>query len=261
LNRISAIVITRNEEKHIGDCLQSLSFADEIVLVDSNSEDQTIPIARKYTQKIFNVEWKGFGETKQFALENASHDWILWIDADERISTELASEIKFTLENDPPFSGYRMPRKAFFLGRWMRHGGWYPGYVVRLFRRDKGRFDSASVHERLHVDGSIGTLHAPILHYTDDSIHHYYEKFNRYTTLAAEELIKHGKHYSLLDLLFRPVFMFLKMYLFKAGFLDGVEGFQLAVFSSNYVFTKYAKLRELSQASIPQRRSSAGSKK
>jgi glycosyltransferase involved in cell wall biosynthesis len=248
LNQISAIVITRNEEKHINDCLQSLSFVDEIVLVDSNSEDQTIPIARKYTQKIFNVEWKGFGETKQFALENASHDWILWIDADERISTELASEIKFTLENDPPFSGYRMPRKAFFLGRWMRHGGWYPGYVVRLFRRDKGRFDSASVHERLHVDGSIGTLHAPILHYTDDSIHHYYEKFNRYTSLAAEELIKHGKHYSLLDLLFRPVFMFLKMYLFKAGFLDGAEGFQLAVFSSSYVFTKYAKLRELSRS-------------
>jgi glycosyltransferase involved in cell wall biosynthesis len=249
VNQVSAIVITKNEEKHIGACLESLSFVDEIVLVDSNSDDQTVAIARKYTQKIFNIEWKGFGETKQFALEQASHDWILWIDADERISPELASEIKSALEKDPSFSGYRMPRKAFFLGRWMRHGGWYPGYVTRLFRRERGRFDSAHVHERLHIDGPIGMLNAPILHYTDDSIHHYYEKFNNYTSLAAEELIKQGKHYSTLDLLFRPVFMFFKMYLFKAGFLDGLEGFQLAVFSSTYVFTKYAKLRELSRAS------------
>jgi glycosyltransferase involved in cell wall biosynthesis len=248
LNRISAIIITRNEEKNIGPCLESLSFVDEIVVVDSNSDDRTVPIARKYTQKVYDFEWKGFGETKQYALEQTSHDWVLWLDADERISPELASEIKSTLEKESPFSGYRMPRKAFFLGRWMRHGGWYPGYVVRLFRKEKGRFDSANVHERLHVDGPVGMLNAPILHYTDDSIQHYYEKFNRYTSLAAEELVKRGKRYSMLDLLFRPGFMFLKMYLFKAGFLDGLEGLQLAVFSSNYVFTKYAKLRELSRS-------------
>ena len=241
---LSAIVIAKNEERNIAGCLESLSFADEIIVVDSGSEDNTKKIAERFTEKIYVTEWKGYGGTKQYALERVGGDWVLWVDADERVPAELAQEIlNVVAENS--LSGYRMPRKAFFLGRWIRYGGWYPGYVIRLFQREKGRFGEERVHERLIVDGPIGKLNEPLLHYTDDSIHHYFDKFNAYTTLAAQDLVDKSKRASLLDLLFRPIHMFLRMYVLRVGYLDGREGFLLAVFSAHYVFTKYAKLWEL----------------
>jgi glycosyltransferase involved in cell wall biosynthesis len=194
---------------------------------------------------LYITDWKGYSGAKQYALEKVQGDWVFWLDADERVTTELATEISHLVKENSKFSGYRMPRKAYFLGRWMRHGGWYPGYVVRLFKRKHSRFNSARVHEGLVIEGNIGTLKGHLLHYTDDSIHYYFEKFNTYTTLAAKDLKERGKVSSFVNLLFRSIHMFVKMYILKRGFLDGMEGFVLAVFSATYVFTKYAKLWEL----------------
>ncbi len=242
---LSAIVITKNEAGHIAECLDSISFVDEIVVVDSQSEDGTEKIAKRFTRKVYVIEWKGYAEAKQHALQKSTGEWILWLDADERVPPRLAEEIKQVIDKNAVFSGYRMPRKAFFLGKWIRHGGWYPGYVVRLFRKEKGRFGDERVHERLILDGPVGTLKSPLIHYTDQSIEQYFDKFNRYTSLAAQDLRDRGKRVTVLGMLFRSVHMFVRMYIFRAGFLDGVEGFLLAVFSSNYVFTKYAKLWKL----------------
>ncbi|MBN2029780.1 glycosyltransferase family 2 protein [bacterium] len=242
---LSAIVITKNEAEHIAECLDSLSFVDEIVVVDSHSVDGTEKIAKRFTDKVYIIMWNGYAKAKQYALEKSTGEWILWLDADERIPPRLAEEIGEVIRENNSFSGYRMPRKAFFLGRWIRHGGWYPGYVVRLFKKEKGRFGDERVHERLILDGSIGTLKSPLIHYTDQSIEHYYDKLNRYTSLAALDLQERGKRVTALGMLFRSIHMFVRMYVLRAGFLDGMEGFLLAVFSANYVFTKYAKLWKL----------------
>ncbi|NQT25845.1 glycosyltransferase family 2 protein [candidate division KSB1 bacterium] len=245
MKKLSAIIITLNVEQHIEACLASLSFTDEIIVVDSGSTDRTVELAKQITDHVLLTEWKGYAEAKQFALENATGGWVLWVDADERVPESLAKEIQDLIQNQTTHHGFRVGRKAFFLGRWMKHGGWYPGYVVRLFQRESGRFNTARVHESLIIDGSIGTLKEPMLHYTDDSLIHYYDKFNKYTTLAAEDLQEHGRRTGIADLLFRPLHMFFKMYIFRLGLLDGIEGFLLAVFSSSYVFVKYAKLWEI----------------
>lgn len=243
---ISAVVIARDEEQRIQACLDSLSFADEtVVVVDSRTVDGTAEAARRFTKKVYVLEWQGYGKTREEAVARAKHEWILWLDADERVPSELAEEILNVLQQEADHVGYQMPRKAFFLGRWIRHGGWYPGYVTRLYKRDSASFTNSHVHEKLSVDGRIGTLKNDIHHYTDDTIQHYYDKWNLYTSLAAADISEHGKQFHLADLLFRPFFMFLKMYLFRLGFLDGMEGFMLAVFSAHYVYAKYAKLWEL----------------
>lgn len=244
--KIAAIVITKNEERHIFECLASLSFCDEVVLVDSGSTDATVALARGLDVRVFETGWIGYAEAKQFACEQTDSEWILWVDADERVSPELADEIRVVTSSQSGHSGFRVARRAFFLGRWMKHGGWYPGYVVRLFLRKAGRFDSARVHESLILDGSVGLLRNDLDHYTDDTISHYFFKFNKYTTLAAEDLIDKGRTAGPADLLFRPGLMFFKMYIMKLGLLDGIEGFLLAVFSSCYVLAKYAKLWEKS---------------
>jgi glycosyltransferase involved in cell wall biosynthesis len=242
---LSAIVIAKDEEKHIGDCLASLAFADEtVVLVDSQSADRTREIAGKFTPHVFVQEWKGYAETKRIAAGKARGDWILWIDADERVTPELAGEIKRNLERAPVQAAFRVKRKAFFLGKWIRHGGWYPGRVTRLFRKDRGRFNGAAVHEGLVIDGPVGDLNHPLLHYTDESLERYFRKFNEYTELAAREMAERGKPFRAANLFFRPFHLFMKMYVFRFGFLDGMEGFILAVLSAHYVMVKHAKLWE-----------------
>lgn len=246
---ISAIVIARDEEERIQTCLESLSFADEIVvMVDSRTTDNTVQVARHFTKKVYTLDWPGYGKMREEAVARAKHDWILWLDADERVPPELAGEIQQVLAQKTLYAGYQMPRKAFFLGRWIRYGGWYPGYVTRLYYRDSASFSNSLVHEKITVQGRIGTLSNALHHHTDETIRHYYEKWNLYTSLAAEEIAGDGKTFHIPDLLFRPLFMFLKMYIIRLGFLDGMEGFMLAVFSANYVYTKYAKLWELNHS-------------
>ena len=249
---LSAIVIAKNEEARLAACLESLSFADQIVvIVDSASSDRTRDIAGAYTPHVFVESWRGYAQTKQRALDRTSGDWVVWLDADERVTPELAEEIRRATASPPGCAAYRIPRKAFFLGRWIRHGGWFPGYVVRVFQKSLGRFSERRVHEGLEIDGRIGTLKAPILHYTDDTLEHYLDKFNAYTGLAARDLSERRKTFRRTDLFFRPVFLFIKMFIVKLGFLDGMVGFILAVLSANYVFTKYAKLWELEQERKP----------
>lgn len=246
MSTLSAIVIAKDEERNIAGCLESLSFADEIVVVvDSKTCDQTQSIAERYTRQVYVEDWLGYAETKQSAVRKTSGNWILWIDADELVTPECAEEIRRAIRSHCLHAGYRLGRKAYFLGKWIRHGGWYPGLVVRLFRKDCGKFNSSAVHEGLVIQGTIGNLKAPILHYTDDTLEHYLHKFNEYTSLAAEELFERKKTYRFSDLIFRPMHMFMKMYVWKLGFLDGAEGLILAVLSGNYVFCKYSKLFEL----------------
>jgi len=242
---ISALLITFNEGKNIAPCLETLRWVDEIVVMDSGSQDRTREIARTFTPHVYETQWKGFGENKNLALEKASGDWILWVDADERVTPELAHEIRNRLENDAGrFAGYEMPRLALFLGYPIHHAGWYPGRVLRLFKRNQGRFTDEPVHEGVSLQGKVGCLGGILIHDTDPTLEHYLAKMNRYTTLSAESLCQRGKRTTFWDLIIRPPGMFLKMYVLKAGFLDGIPGFMISFLSAYHVFSKYAKLWE-----------------
>lgn len=248
IEKISSIIIAKNEERNIKRCIESqLKCIDEIViLVDNKSTDNTFKIASNYDEVVCQrTEWKGFSDTKKEALSLTSNNWVLWIDADEEITAELCSELNNLKNTGVDFSAYKVARRAFFLGKWIKHSGWYPGYVTRLFNKIHCSFDASSVHEGLVVDGKIGKLQNDLNHYTDPSIEHYFEKYNRYTSLAADEMNKKNKVSTVIDLLIRPFSQFLKMYIFRLGFLDGIRGLMLAFFSSSYVFTKYSKLWEL----------------
>ncbi|MCI0515923.1 glycosyltransferase family 2 protein [candidate division KSB1 bacterium] len=244
--KISAILIARDEAQNIKNCLASIQWVDEIVVVvDSRSTDETEAIARRYTTRVWVEPWNGYAATKNFALQQTTHAWILWIDADEVVPPALRQEIEHALQHPTAVAGFELPRLAWFLGRWIRHGGWYPGYVLRFFQKSQGQFNQLLVHEGLQVAGAIRRLKNPLLHYTDRSIEHYFRKFNQFTSLAAVQLQQQQRKFKLADLIFRPLNIFIKMYVFKFGFLDGLQGFILAIFSAHYVFTKYAKLWEL----------------
>lgn len=245
MSKISAIVITLNEENNISACLESLRWVDEIVVMDSGSRDKTREMARTFTPKVFESSWQGYGENKNIAMSKASGDWIIWVDADERVTPQLATDIRNRLEVDGgQFAGYEMSRLAFFLGHPLRHGGWYPGYVLRLFKKDSGRFSTQAVHEGVVLEGRRSRLKGDLLHDTDPTLEHYLKKMDRYTTLAADELCKKGRKAELFDLLIRPQVMFFKMFFLKAGFRDGIPGFLVALLSAFHVLTKYAKLWE-----------------
>lgn len=250
MNKLSSIVIAKNEERNIAGCIKSqLDVIDEIVvLVDSKSTDRTLEIVNSFPQVVSRVvEWQGYSETKKIALNLTTNNWVLWIDADEEITESLKQELLEFKSATPKHNAYCMPRKAYFIGKWIKHSGWYPGRVTRLFNKLAVHFSSNDVHEHLVVDGITGELKGDLDHFTDHSINHYFLKFNTYTSLAAEELDKKNKKAGIPDLLLRPVVIFIKMYFLKLGFLDGFHGFILAVFSSLYVFTKYCKLWELNR--------------
>jgi len=243
--RISAIIITRNEERNIGDCLASIPFVDEVIVVDSGSSDRTEEISRRDPRvRWFSEPWKGFGAQKNSALDKATGDWVLSIDADERVTPELAQEITALPLSGSAVDAYRIPRRSFFGKTWVRHGGWYPDYTIRLWRRGKGRFVDRSVHEVVRVEGKVGTLRGDLLHHTYMDTADFVERMNRYSTLGAAELRKKGARGTVLDLLFRPPFTFFRMYVLRCGFLDGSLGFRLAILYAMYTFLKYAKVKD-----------------
>ena len=249
--KISSIVIARNEELNIGRCIQSqLGCIDDIiVLVDNSSTDRTLEIVKSYPQIKFEiVQWMGYAKTKQYAVTLAANDWAFWIDADEVITPNLCKELNEFKSTSPLHQAYSVPRLANFLGRWIKHSGWYPGRVTRLFLKNKASFSEKDVHEDLIINGTTGQLKNDLEHYTDPTIKHYFEKFNNYTSLAAEELHRTGKKFRLSDVILRPVFIFIKMYFLKRGFLDGIQGLMLAAFSSAYVLTKYSKFWEITKS-------------
>lgn len=239
------MIITKNEEANIERCLRSVKWADEIILVDSDSTDRTVEIAKEYSARIMTVKWQGYGLTKQFGVDQASKEWILSIDADEVVTPELAHEIKTVVASPNKNNGYYMPRKTNFMGRWIEHCGWYPDLLLRLFLKERGRFDGATVHEKVVLEGPAGVLRNDLLHYSNPSLEHYLRKFNLYTTLGAQKAAKESKQISLKDIVLRPTAAFIKHYITRAGFRDGIEGFILSALSSTAVMVKYAKLREL----------------
>lgn len=239
---ISAIVITLNEENNISECLETLKWCDEIILVDSGSADNTVKIAEEFTKNIFTAENLPYGEKRNLGIEKASHEWIIWLDADERITSEIQEEIQQKITAGK-INAYYINRKSFFINKFIKHCGWYPDYTLRLFRKASGiRFDSSLVHEKAVYSGNTEKLRNDILHYTDRSFEHYINKLNKYTSLSAEELSKKGKKASIFDIIFRPVFTFFKMYFLKLGFMDGYTGLVLCTLSSIHVKTKYSKL-------------------
>ncbi len=243
--KISAIIITYNEEKNIRRCLSSADWANEIVVVDSGSTDDTKKIASEFTRRIFDIKWEGFGKAKDFAKDKATHRWILSLDADEMVTEDLRKEIQRAIESEEAFDGYYIPRKSNFLGKWIRHGGWYPDYVLRLFKKDKAKFNHSAVHEKVEVEGKIGYIRHDLLHYTDPNFDHYLGKLNKYTSLGAKELFRKGKRATFMDIVFRPLMVFFKIYFAKKGFLDGLHGLILAFSSAFHVFSKYVKLWHL----------------
>jgi glycosyltransferase involved in cell wall biosynthesis len=248
LETLSVIVITKNEENNIRDCLDSVKWANEIVVVDAGSVDRTLDIAREFTDNIFSRPWDGYGAAKNYALSKCTCEWVLWLDADERVTAKLKDELHGALATARKnISAFSMPRRANFLGSWIHHCGWYPGRISRIFRRSAGRFTEEKVHERLEIEGNTSELKEDLLHYTDPDLTHYFDKFNKYTTLAADELIVKNKKFHLLRLVVNPAWVFIRMYVLKLGFLDGIPGLILCVLSAHYVFTKYAKLWEHSR--------------
>lgn len=241
---VSVVIITRDEESNIGACLDSVSWAAERIVVDSGSVDRTVAIARDQGAKILEIEWRGFGDAKQRGLEAAREDWVLSLDADERVTPELRAEIHERLKQ-PTMNGFEIPRLTSFIGAWIRHSGWYPDYVLRLVRRERARFTDSLVHEKLEVDGQRARLRNHLLHYSYTSIEDYLKRLNRYTTLAAQELHDSGKRFAVWQPLLKAPAVFVKRFLLKRGFLDGWAGLQIAVLSAVYVFVKYAKLGAL----------------
>lgn len=244
--KISAVIIAKDEEKHLPDCLASLDWADEIVVVDSGSNDRTPEICRSHPKvRYFEREWEGFGRQKNFAVGQTVNDWVFNIDADERVSPELRAAI---LSADPArFDGFRVARENYFGSRWIRHCGWYPDYNLRLYNRQRCRFAERLVHEAVECRGPVGTLQGNLIHYTYEGIGDYLRRMDRYSSLAAEELVKSGKSSGVLGLIGRPLFTFFKMYVLKRGMLEGYHGFLLSALYACYTFSKYAKAIELTR--------------
>jgi glycosyltransferase involved in cell wall biosynthesis len=243
--KLSVTIITLNEEREIEACLEGVAWADEIVVVDSGSVDRTVEIAKKYTDKVIHHDWPGYAAQKNWAVDQATHDWILSVDADERVLPPLREEIEAALASGGPHAGYLIDRKNFFLGRWIRHGGWAPDMTIRLFDRKRGRFKAREVHEVVQVDGSAGVLKTPMEHYTYRSLAAYNDRVGRYAALAARELRKEGRRFHFWDLFLRPAWTMFRMYILKQGFRDGVYGLALAGLYGYYTFLKYAKLWEM----------------
>jgi glycosyltransferase involved in cell wall biosynthesis len=241
--RLTVTVITWNEEERLRRCLDSVTWADELVVVDAGSEDKTVQIARSFTDHVIVRPWDGFAPQKNFALARATGDWILSLDADEEVSPELAEEIRRVIAA-PTADGYAVPRRNIFWGRWMRHGLLYPDWQVRLFRRDRGRFVERQVHESVTVDGAVARLAGALVHRSYRDVADFLTRTNRYTTLAAEEWVRSGRPARATDLVLRPLARFLSMYVVHGGWLDGWRGFLLAVLYAYYVFVRSAKVWE-----------------
>jgi glycosyltransferase involved in cell wall biosynthesis len=242
---ISAVIMARNEEENIVEAIASLNFASQIVVADTGSHDKTMDLARQAGAEVHSIFFDGYGASKNRAIEHCTGDWIFSLDADERVSPELAESIVKTIENEPRYNGYKVSRLTYFLGKPVRHSGWYPDHILRFFKNGKGKFSERLVHESVRIDGQIGKLEGLLFHYSYKTLESYLEKLNIYSSMNAQELHRSGKSSHLIDILFHPPATFLKMYIFHAGFLDGFDGFLLAGLSSFNVFLKYVKLREL----------------
>ena len=245
---LSVIIITKNEARHIEACLQSVSFAREIIVLDSGSTDETADLARRHGAVVHQTsDWPGFGQQKNRALAYATQPWVLSIDADERVTPELKQEMIDILVA-PTCDGYFLPRLSELCGQTIRHSGWWPDYVLRLFRRDAGRFSDAIVHERVELIGVTAKLQACLLHYPYETLDTLINKMNRYSSDAAQMMFARGKRAGVLSIVGHSVWTFIRIYLLRRGFLDGRYGFVLAVTAASGSFFRYSKLMMLNRA-------------
>ncbi len=239
---ISACVLTFNEESKIRRCLQSLTWCDEIVVLDSFSTDKTVAICREFTDRVYQHEWQGYVGQRNLLRGMAQSPWILFIDSDEEVSPPLRDEIlaEFKKGTDH-YVGYEFPRQVYYLGQWIRHGEWYPDLKLRLFRKDCGRTEGEEPHDKVVVNGPVRRLKNPLWHYTYDDIRDHLETINRFSGITANQRQLSGKTFRWSDLVFRPLLRFFKGYFLRGGFRDGARGFLIAVFCAFGVFAKYAK--------------------
>jgi len=256
ITRVTACLVTFNEADNIIGALESICFADEIIVVDSHSTDQTRALAlefrghsrdgREVTPRVIERDWPGHVEQKNFAIDQAQHDWVFCIDADERVSFELRREIESVLETDfPECDGYTMPRKTYYLGRWILRGGWYPDRKLRLFRRSRGRWSGINPHDHVRVKGRIQNLKGDLYHFSYRDIADHLQTINAYTGIAAREKHKKKVRFPLIRMLIQLPFKFIRMYFLRQGFREGVPGLIVSILGMFYVFLKYAKLWEI----------------
>ena len=244
--KISASIIVRNEEHNIAALCETLGWADEIVIVDSASTDKTVEIAKNYTDKIFQREFRGYKDKHQFADAQTTGDWILWIDADERVTPELKATIENLRKQDAASlpDGFRIARRTFYLGRWIRHCGWYPDYQMRLYRKEASYWDGVAPHETARVPGRVEILAGELLHYTKQSLSEHHRVTESYATLAAQYLYDKGERAGPVAIFFHPVAAFIRTYFLKQGWRDGMRGLIISLFTAYGVFLKYAKIWE-----------------
>jgi glycosyltransferase involved in cell wall biosynthesis len=243
--KISATVRTRNEEANLEECLKSIAWSDEIIVVDSRSTDRTIEIARKYTDKIYVRDWPGHIAQSQFATDQASNVWVLSMDADERVTPELRDEILALHLDTTPHDAFEMPRRHFFMKRWINHSAWYPDYKIRLFRKDRCHWGGYNPHDEVKVKGTKERLKRDLIHYIYRDIEHFAATKNTYSTLTARDHFKNGRTARIINFTLRPLYAFLYRYFIRLGFLDGIAGFTICVEEAHGVFLKYVKLYEL----------------
>jgi len=240
---ISAFVACQNEERNIEACLRSVAWCDEIVVVDSFSTDRTVEIARRYTDRVFFRQWDGYRSQKNFGFEQTTNDWALLIDSDERVSSQLRREIEREFDRGPGgVVGYHVPRRAYYLGKWINHGGWYPDYKLRLVRRDRARLGGIDPHETFIVDGPVKRLRGDLVHYTYRTISEQLRTMHRYAEIWAAT--RRWRPADALRMLLRPLAKFVEVYVGKGGVLDGFHGTVIAAMASYQVFLRYAKLYE-----------------
>ncbi|MEA2626001.1 MAG: hypothetical protein QOD06_2046 [Candidatus Binatota bacterium] len=245
--KVSAIVVCFNEEEHIAACLESIRWCDEIVVVDSRSTDRTLDIASGFTERVFVRDWPGYREQKQFALDQARHEWVLNVDADERVSSELRAEIQRELSlGDLDVDGFWIPRLVFYLGRWWYRGGWYPDYRLRLFRRERAVWGGVNPHEKVIVDGRTRRLGGHLLHFTYRDVSQHLITVNRLTNISAAEALRRRRTRRR-DLYLRPAWRFFRSLVLDRGALEGWAGYFVASTAAFYVFLKYAKSLDLAE--------------
>jgi (heptosyl)LPS beta-1,4-glucosyltransferase len=247
--KLSVTVITRNEAADIGAALDSVAWADEIVVVDSQSTDETVAIARQHTDRVIVREWPGYIAQKNFAAASAQHDWILSLDADERVTPELAREIRTIMASTPREAAYRIPRVTWHLGYWVRTTDWYPDYQLRLYDRRTAEWTGRYVHEAVTVRGTVGQLRGELQHYAYRDVADHLETIDRYTTYAARQMHEDGRRASVLQIAGHPPLAFLRNYIARGGIRDGVPGFVISALNAYYVFLKFAKLWEIDRLS------------
>ena len=244
MSTLGCVIITKNEEANIQDCLASVAWSAERIVIDAESTDSTAELAQMTGARVIVRPWPGFGAQKNYGIEQVTSEWILVLDADERVPAPLQAEIRSTIAgwnpDDPP--AYEIARRNYFYGAWVRHGGLYPDHQIRLFRRGAARYNDVPVHENLIVQGRLGRLANPMDHFTERRIQDHFRKFGQYTTLAAREKAASLGRVRRSDLVIRPLIVFVKTFALKSGFRDGVRGLIVSVFASMYTFVKYAKL-------------------